>query len=126
MITIEVTIDDIAAGTRENSELCPIARAMCRALGGKPVFVYVDYAQIYPDVYMEANPLEVQLPRVARNFVIAFDAYGFDGYTKREVFKPFSFDLEVPEPNVVLKPVHAGPWPTTCSNQLLFNVEGAE
>ena len=64
-ITVNVTERDIAFGTRNACEYCPIARALARAIDGKPS-VHLSYAMIGESRY--------NLPREAIQFVVDFDA----------------------------------------------------
>ena len=75
-ITVDVTERDIAIGARRSCEYCPIARALARAVGGKPS-VHSSYARIGESHY--------NLPPEAAQFVASFD--------KREPVEPFSFTL---------------------------------
>jgi hypothetical protein len=78
-VTITVTAEDIKQASRNDPTACPIARAMQRLFGGRPVSVGTTVASvIYPDredIY--------RLPPEARRFVTRFDA-------KRRV-KPITF-----------------------------------
>lgn len=76
-ITIEVTADDIARGTRKSCSCCPIALALARCTG-LVVSVESDWVYFMPD-----------LPQTAVEFIKTFDA--------GKPVQPFSFELDVPE-----------------------------
>jgi hypothetical protein len=80
MTTVEVTQADIDAGTPNTCNLCPIAIALNRALGGA-WFVREDEAI---PLYAARRP--VALPAAATGFIVMFDA--------REPVEPFAFEFD--------------------------------
>jgi hypothetical protein len=84
-IVIEVTAEDIAAGVKQDSERCPIARAARRALGrAKVAAVEVDGEYLYERRTELGGRRLYLLPREARELIRAFDA--------AEAVLPFAFE----------------------------------
>jgi hypothetical protein len=98
-ITVNVTQEHIDWGSKKTPCTCPIARAICDALGF-PHYVYFPEGNDSPKLgvtpsyvsfyYLATDDksCSARLPEAARQFVVDYD-------TGRQVY-PFSFELEVP------------------------------
>ena len=81
-VRIEVMQEDIDKGERTACEFCPVARAVCRALGERLGYAKVDGFSIDLGVWPEE---EYRTPAVVNAFIERFDA--------GEPVEPFSFLL---------------------------------
>lgn len=98
-LKVEVTNQDIVCGLPHDEWSCPVARALCRAIGkdendGGGNVEVLDYdAMIFmrdeEDTILSS--CRVPLPAAARRFISEFDE------SEGESGQPFSFDVEVPE-----------------------------
>ena len=80
MKTITVTLEDIAKGERGSACSCPIALAIKRATNQR--------CHVSPTLFcFERDLYDKPLPRVAGQFVIAFDG--------NKPVEPFSFELDI-------------------------------
>lgn len=79
-MTIKVTADDIQLGCRSSCCFCPLARAVCRALGLRTGTANISHCGI------KAGGKCYVLPLKASSFMTWFDVGG-DA-------RPFSFELE--------------------------------
>jgi hypothetical protein len=96
-IYVDVTQQDIDAGIPTDCELCPVAiatiRALEQALGYKPSYFAVTDEEVFIELppAMGYNPLALDTPQEAHDFIDAFDsAYSADLGT------PFKFYLDLP------------------------------
>jgi hypothetical protein len=89
-IQIQVTAEDIREGTAQECCLCPVARAIARALGREVLWngdVSVDGDNV--TVYRPSSWDGVDLPDQAKDFIEQFDS--------GKPVEPFAFALDVPE-----------------------------
>lgn len=88
-----VTEDDIQAGARRSPGYCPIAIALCRAMGPRVAPHHVSVgrleATVMPDSWSGRTTVWAVLPEEARQFVHDFDGGGPAASSCR----PFEFDL---------------------------------
>jgi hypothetical protein len=86
-ITVSVTHDDIAKGVAADCHLCPVARAVIRALPGVPE---LSVGSMW--LYRDGAPLRGQqmcsLPLAAVDWIEEFDGHN--------PVEPFEFVLDVP------------------------------
>jgi hypothetical protein len=88
-VTVEVTAEDIARGARGSPSGCPVALAVCRAIGTAPVHGEIDvdpegiHLRGRRDFYKASRPL----PDEAQEFIGRFDR----GLT----VEPFAFSVAV-------------------------------
>lgn len=78
-ITIEVTADDIARGSRSSCFFCPIALAARRVFRTTAVEVF--------RTRIEINDRSYRLPLVAKMFIVSVD--------RMKPVQPFTFEIEL-------------------------------
>lgn len=81
---IEVKQIDIERGVRYSSILCPVARAVKRAIK-----MPLQYRSLQIQYDLELNGKIIVLPQRVRKFVVRFDA--------GKSVRPFSFELDYPK-----------------------------
>jgi hypothetical protein len=81
---VEVTHEDIKIGQKAICDLCPVARAVKRALAG-PWLVAVRPPRVYVWVFMNAKVKQYLIPETVQQRIRCFDA-GAEMH-------PFSFEL---------------------------------
>lgn len=92
--TINVTAKHIQNGKRNNRGHCPVALALKEIISSNYIIEVleksIDIFSIYP-VNGNYYDSSIDLPDDAINFIKEYDA-------DHPIYKPFSFDLEIPEP----------------------------
>jgi hypothetical protein len=83
--TISVTAEHIAEGVRCSCSRCPVALAIADAFPGADVWVG---GASFDITFEDAEPVFVDLPSEAEDFIGRFDEDGFG--------EPFSFDVDYP------------------------------
>lgn len=89
MHTIEVTLEDIREGKKQNSVTCPIARAAKRQVApdGYQAGVGLVTLSVYPILHTGNFYFTGLLPREAQDFISLFD--------KELPVKPFKFEIDL-------------------------------
>jgi len=90
-IRVPVTWDDICRGESCDAQLCPVARALRRAIGCL-VEVQPDWVALGPKGWIPTAqlPYSAELPAAARDFIQLYDE-GLD-------VEPFTFEIDWEEP----------------------------
>jgi hypothetical protein len=111
---VEVTAGDIECGVRGSARECPVALAVSRALDtGVRVGVH--------RVYRENRLASLPLPSAVAEFIINFDTRPEDTH-----FEPFSFEIELPEPDKPSRDSHDVVVPGVTTDGDMLDSDGAE
>lgn len=78
---VEVTLEDIRLGQKQNCQHCPVARALWRAMPIEGKFIFVGVWNV------QLRDKEYPLPEVVSRFIRDFDS--------GKNVEPFSFELEL-------------------------------